>query len=183
MVIASTDQLEAGSYLILDPVHLECEELDGLIGEVRGSGKFLTYRHHTLFAFPTAYGASRSNLYIAGKPVGTIDSDYGTLVVIPMALIHELSNPYTEWFIANTYNLFVGGFKIEKNCLASYQLGVLTIGEVMLDTKDLYFEDEEDRKSKEELINSLGQDQVLSRNMTTYVTFHTMFHSQPPVPS
>lgn len=57
---------------------------------------------------------TRYKTLIQGENVGTVDCDYGALVVIPVDLIKKLQNPYTLWFMASFMGQFFTVFQLER---------------------------------------------------------------------
>lgn len=164
--------LNPGVYAVMDPVHLENEKIDKALGKIGKKGKLIEFDGYTLFGFQTRYGAGTLPMKIGDKSVGTVDSDYGTLVVVPLDLIKKLDNPYTIWFVGSTQGIFANAFQIEKIYFPKIEKWVFKLDDIEIDTNDPQFNSEEE---KEKILKRLKPGQALSRNLSAYITMHLEF--------
>lgn len=164
--------LNPGAYAVMDPAHLENEKIDKAFGKIGKKGKLIEFDGYTLFGFQTRYGAGTLPMKIGNTSVGTVDSDYGTLVVVPLDLIKKLNNPYTIWFVGRTRGTFVNAFQIEKVYFPKIEKGVFKLDDIEIDTNALKFNSEEE---KDKILKRLKPGQTLSRNLSLYVTMHLEF--------
>ncbi len=145
--------LNPGIYFIIDPTYFDDTKIGYLfkpyidIDKIGNKGKLITYNGYTMFLFKTKFGAGGSPLNIDNKYIGNVDSDHGSLLVIPRDLVIEINNPFITWVTQTTYGTIIGAFIIEIPCKPIVKNGKLTIdNDIVLDTSDLSHKTEAEKK-------------------------------------
>lgn len=164
-------KLAPGGYAILEPAHINNDQINTLSDKVEETGKnlFFTLKGFTMYLFRTRYGAGPFRTFIDNIDVGTTDSDYGTLIVVPLAFILTECDEYTKWFAASCKGQFCTFFKTEEEEEIECVNGVLTVGDFLtLDTSQGYERD---------LEKDLGEGQRIGRHLSCYLTMNLMFKS------
>lgn len=121
----------AGTYVLMDPAHADLDltpdtELD--------NSEIIKINGYEVFHFKTTYGAGGFPLMLNGVDLGKVDSDYGTLVLMPLELFNLLDEGYL-WYIINNWRRTVINLATTTRDFTPTMInGVLHAGEITLDT-------------------------------------------------
>lgn len=166
--------LKEGQYVLIDPIHLSGVENMFSNIKIPSNGKCFLVDGFTMFMFDTRYGAGIYNLFKSNNIVSTVDSDYGRLLLTPLAYLRKLDYDYLNWLVGQDIrNLFetgqsvyTGFLQLEEDVIVTYKNYVLKVQDYILDTKKIIFNDVEIEKK---IKSKLKKGKKIERKMSFYL--------------
>lgn len=153
------ETLKPGRYIVIDPGHLDLDIPDCQPDE----GRFMTHDGEKFFVFNTRYGAGIFPITVCGKDHGTVDSDYGTIAIMPEQLARSLGGEYLEFLLNKFHGYVVNEIEFDIYVIPQSKAGILRFGNaIQINTV-----------VKSQL--QMGENDRVERVLTTYLLAHIAF--------